>query len=84
MTTMACLCRSFNLPLPNKETLSRHSFLGPNGLQGQWRGPSSKVKVDHQLYDYKFLLLWKNSFNQTTGQVHYPSSTELSPSENSR
>ncbi|KAL6186036.1 hypothetical protein ACLB2K_042158 [Fragaria x ananassa] len=38
---------SFNLPLPNKETLSRHSFLGPNGLQGQWRGPSAKVKVQY-------------------------------------
>ncbi|KAM0962615.1 hypothetical protein ACFX13_022134 [Malus domestica] len=38
---------SFNLPLPNKETLSRHSFLGPNGLQGQWRGPSGKVKVQY-------------------------------------
>ncbi|CAN6726566.1 unnamed protein product [Malus baccata var. baccata] len=38
---------SFNLPLPNKETLSRHSFLGPNGLQGQWLGPSAKVKVQY-------------------------------------
>ncbi|KAK9933914.1 hypothetical protein M0R45_021084 [Rubus argutus] len=38
---------SFNLPLPNKETLSRHSFLGPNGLQGQWRGPGAKVKVQY-------------------------------------
>jgi STAM-binding protein len=34
-----------NLPLPNKETLSRHSFLGPNGLRGQWLGPSAEIKV---------------------------------------
>ncbi|XP_021822284.1 AMSH-like ubiquitin thioesterase 3 [Prunus avium] len=38
---------SLNIPLPNKETLSRHSFLGPNGLQGQWLGPSAKVKVQY-------------------------------------
>ncbi|XP_022760642.1 AMSH-like ubiquitin thioesterase 3 isoform X2 [Durio zibethinus] len=38
---------SFNIPLPNKETLSRHSFLGPNGLQGQWRGPSAEIKVQY-------------------------------------
>ncbi|XP_044500407.1 AMSH-like ubiquitin thioesterase 3 isoform X2 [Mangifera indica] len=38
---------SVNLPLPNKETLSRHSFLGPNGLRGQWLGPSSGIKVQY-------------------------------------
>ncbi|KAH0993030.1 hypothetical protein GBA52_004513 [Prunus armeniaca] len=38
---------SLNIPLPNKETLSRHSFLGPNGLQGQWLGPTAKVKVQY-------------------------------------
>ncbi|XP_031264521.1 AMSH-like ubiquitin thioesterase 3 [Pistacia vera] len=48
---------SVNLPLPNKETLSRHSFLGPNGLRGQWLGPSAGTKVQ------------------------YPSSTDLSPNE---
>ncbi|KAF5941512.1 hypothetical protein HYC85_019154 [Camellia sinensis] len=36
-----------NLPLPNKETLSRHSFLGPNGLRGQWLGPSPEIKVHY-------------------------------------
>ncbi|XVE65547.1 hypothetical protein DITRI_Ditri08aG0008400 [Diplodiscus trichospermus] len=36
-----------NIPLPNKETLSRHSFLGPNGLRGQWRGPSAEIKVQY-------------------------------------
>ncbi|KAK2990273.1 hypothetical protein RJ640_014725 [Escallonia rubra] len=36
---------SLNLPLPNKETLSRHSFLGPNGLRSQWQGPSTDIKV---------------------------------------
>ncbi|XP_052189041.1 AMSH-like ubiquitin thioesterase 3 [Diospyros lotus] len=38
---------SLNLPLPKKETLSRHSFLGPNGLQGQWLGPSPEIKVQY-------------------------------------
>ena len=37
--------RSLSIPLPNKETLSRHSFLGPNGLRGQWLGPSAEIKV---------------------------------------
>ncbi|KAK3008551.1 hypothetical protein RJ639_013396 [Escallonia herrerae] len=36
---------SINLLLPNKETLSRHSFLGPNGLRSQWKGPSTDIKV---------------------------------------
>lgn len=35
------------LPVPNKETLSRHSFLGPNGLRGQWLGPSADIKVQY-------------------------------------
>lgn len=38
---------SLNIPLPNKETLSRHSFLGPNGLRGQWLGPSAEIKVQY-------------------------------------
>ncbi|CAA0834246.1 AMSH-like ubiquitin thioesterase 3 [Striga hermonthica] len=38
---------SLNLPLPKQETLSRHSFLGPNGLRGQWLGPSAEVKVNY-------------------------------------
>ncbi|XP_057475680.1 AMSH-like ubiquitin thioesterase 3 [Actinidia eriantha] len=38
---------SINLTLPKKETLSRHSFLGPNGLQGQWLGPSPEIKVNY-------------------------------------
>ncbi|GLT99039.1 hypothetical protein SLE2022_165070 [Rubroshorea leprosula] len=38
---------SLNLPPPNKETLSRHSILGPNGLQGQWHGPSMEIKVHY-------------------------------------
>ncbi|KAA3456292.1 AMSH-like ubiquitin thioesterase 3 [Gossypium australe] len=38
---------SLNRPLPNKETLSRHSFLGPNGLRGQWLGPSAEIKVQY-------------------------------------
>ncbi|RDX87413.1 AMSH-like ubiquitin thioesterase 3 [Mucuna pruriens] len=38
---------SLNLPTPNKETLSRHSFLGPNGLRGQWLGPSAEIKVQY-------------------------------------
>ncbi|KAF7813557.1 AMSH-like ubiquitin thioesterase 3 [Senna tora] len=38
---------SLDLPLPKKETLSKHSFLGPNGFHGQWLGPSAKVKVQY-------------------------------------
>ncbi|KAH1116506.1 hypothetical protein AAZX31_17G030600 [Glycine max] len=38
---------SVSLPPPNKETLSRHSFLGPNGLRGQWLGPSAEIKVQY-------------------------------------
>nr|GMD29070.1 AMSH-like ubiquitin thioesterase 3 [Ipomoea batatas] len=36
---------SLSLPLPKQETLSRHSLLGPNGLHGQWHGPSAEIKV---------------------------------------
>ncbi|KAF5738755.1 hypothetical protein HS088_TW13G01656 [Tripterygium wilfordii] len=50
---------NLNMPLPKQETLSRHSFLGPNGLRGQWLGPSSQIKVQ------------------------YPSSSELTSTENS-
>ncbi|KAJ1383292.1 USP8 dimerization domain [Sesbania bispinosa] len=38
---------SLSLPPPKKETLSRHSFLGPNGLRGQWLGPSAEIKVQY-------------------------------------
>ncbi|KAG8372905.1 hypothetical protein BUALT_Bualt12G0115700 [Buddleja alternifolia] len=38
---------SLGLPLPKQETLSRHSFLGPNGLCGQWTGPSADIKVSY-------------------------------------
>ncbi|KAL3626577.1 hypothetical protein CASFOL_030126 [Castilleja foliolosa] len=38
---------ALSLPLPKQETLSRHSFLGPNGLRGQWLGPSAEVKVNY-------------------------------------
>ncbi|GMY27876.1 AMSH-like ubiquitin thioesterase 3 [Fagus crenata] len=38
---------SLSRPFPNKETLSRHSFLGPNGLRGQWLGPTAKMKVQY-------------------------------------
>ncbi|OAY56091.1 AMSH-like ubiquitin thioesterase 3 [Manihot esculenta] len=41
---------SISLPLPKQETLSRHSFLGPNGLRGQWRGPSAEIKVQYPSY----------------------------------
>ncbi|XP_068641639.1 AMSH-like ubiquitin thioesterase 1 isoform X2 [Aristolochia californica] len=29
-----------NIPRPKEETLSKHSILGPNGLQGQWQPPT--------------------------------------------
>ncbi|KAK7264685.1 hypothetical protein RJT34_32295 [Clitoria ternatea] len=38
---------SLTLPPPKRETLSRHSFLGPNGLRGQWLGPSVGTKVQY-------------------------------------
>ncbi|CAA2939533.1 AMSH-like ubiquitin thioesterase 3 [Olea europaea subsp. europaea] len=38
---------SLGVPLPKQETLSRHSFLGPNGLRGQWQGPSAEKKVNY-------------------------------------
>ncbi|KAL6532540.1 hypothetical protein OROGR_014510 [Orobanche gracilis] len=38
---------SLSLPLPKQETLSRHSFLGPNGLRGQWLGPTAEAKVNY-------------------------------------
>ncbi|KAF8015577.1 hypothetical protein BT93_H1178 [Corymbia citriodora subsp. variegata] len=38
---------SVSLPVPKKETLSRHSILGPNGLRGQWLGPSAEIKVQY-------------------------------------
>ncbi|CAI9119011.1 OLC1v1020660C3 [Oldenlandia corymbosa var. corymbosa] len=38
---------ALNLPLPKQETLSRHSLLGPNGLRGQWLGPTSEMKVNY-------------------------------------
>ncbi|GKA75532.1 hypothetical protein Tco_0781910, partial [Tanacetum coccineum] len=38
-------------PPPRQETLSRHSFLGPNGLRGQWSGPSAQIKVQYPTYD---------------------------------
>lgn len=45
MTIPGNTCSSLNVPMPKKETLSRHSLLGPNGLQGQWLGPSPEIKV---------------------------------------
>ncbi|KAI4344814.1 hypothetical protein L6164_012002 [Bauhinia variegata] len=38
---------SISMPLPKKETLSRHSILGPNGLRGQWLAPSAEIKVQY-------------------------------------
>lgn len=57
MTTIPWIFRSLNIPLPNKETLSRHSFLGPNGLQGQWLGPTAKVKVNFQVCGFKKFII---------------------------
>ncbi|CAO2832148.1 unnamed protein product [Amaranthus hypochondriacus] len=41
---------SLAVPLPNQETLSRHSFLGPNGFRHQWQGPSTEIKVSYPSY----------------------------------
>ncbi|KAM3700469.1 hypothetical protein ACJW31_05G100800 [Castanea mollissima] len=40
-------CRSFSIPCPKEETLSRHSILGPNGLHGQWQPPISDKGVQY-------------------------------------
>lgn len=42
---------SLNFSVPKQETLSRHSFFGPNGLRGQWSGPSSEIKVNYPVHD---------------------------------
>ncbi|CAL0331057.1 unnamed protein product [Lupinus luteus] len=36
---------SLTLPHPKEETLSKHSILGPSGLKGQWRPPTSDKGV---------------------------------------
>ncbi|KMZ64692.1 STAM-binding protein [Zostera marina] len=38
---------SLNIPRPKEETLSRHSILGPNGLNGQWKPPKVEKKVEY-------------------------------------
>lgn len=38
---------TLNLPYPKEETLSKHSFLGPTGLQGSWTGPISGIRVQY-------------------------------------
>ncbi|AES76660.1 putative ubiquitinyl hydrolase 1 [Medicago truncatula] len=36
---------SLTLPPPKQETLSRHSIFGPNGLNGQWRPPTTGTGI---------------------------------------
>lgn len=36
-----------SLPYPKEETLSRHSILGPNGLQGQWTRPVTGIRIEY-------------------------------------
>ncbi|CAI0467095.1 unnamed protein product [Linum tenue] len=38
---------SIGRPAPNRETLSRHSLLGPNGLNAEWRPPTAAIKVQY-------------------------------------
>jgi len=45
LTFLLNFYRSLTLPPPKEETLSRHSILGPNGLKGQWRPPSTDKRV---------------------------------------
>ncbi|CAN1345557.1 AMSH-like ubiquitin thioesterase 3 [Linum perenne] len=40
-------CESISRPVPNQETLSRHSLLGPNGLRAEWRAPTAEIKVQY-------------------------------------
>lgn len=39
-----------NLPQPKDETLSRHSFLGRDGIKAHWDMPVSKAKVQYPSY----------------------------------
>ncbi|KAI4338542.1 hypothetical protein MLD38_023589 [Melastoma candidum] len=55
---------SLSLPVPKKETLSRHTLLGPNGLQGQWLGPSAGIKVQYPS-SKEFSPVESSSINQT-------------------
>ncbi|KAH0942283.1 hypothetical protein HID58_001920 [Brassica napus] len=41
---------------PNQATLSRHSFLGPNGLKSQWVAPS-RIKVENADLCYPLIFL---------------------------
>ncbi|KAJ8623330.1 hypothetical protein MRB53_031859 [Persea americana] len=38
---------SLSVPQPKEETLTRHSILGPNGLRGQWLGPTTGIRVQY-------------------------------------
>ncbi|KAH9306161.1 hypothetical protein KI387_010565, partial [Taxus chinensis] len=39
---------ALNIPRAREETLSRHSFLGPNGLRGQWKTTTSSARMQVQ------------------------------------
>lgn len=80
------MCRAIKLPPPNRETLSRHSFLGPNGFRSQWRGPSAEIKVSFHSGIYLFILLLHfcdltNEGITFATQVQYPSSSDLATIE---
>lgn len=49
-------CRSSDFLPPNQATLSRHSFLGPNGLKSQWVAPS-RIKVENADLCYPLIFL---------------------------
>ncbi|XP_057863152.2 AMSH-like ubiquitin thioesterase 3 isoform X1 [Cryptomeria japonica] len=39
---------AISIPRAREETLSRHSFLGPNGLHGQWQAPTGSARMQVQ------------------------------------
>ncbi|KAH7414615.1 hypothetical protein KP509_14G002000 [Ceratopteris richardii] len=41
---------SLKFPPPNKETLSRHSLLGPDGLRPRWKPPVTLARVEYPSY----------------------------------
>ncbi|MCO5547739.1 hypothetical protein L7F22_001190 [Adiantum nelumboides] len=41
---------SLKFPPPNKETLSRHSFLGPDGLRARWKPLVAQARVEYPNY----------------------------------
>ncbi|XP_047314096.1 AMSH-like ubiquitin thioesterase 3 [Impatiens glandulifera] len=49
-STLDIQFQKLSINMPKQETLSRHSFLGPNGFRGQWLAPRPEIKVQYPSY----------------------------------